>query len=673
MALAVADGLHDLFPVDAVGVLLTDHGGRFMEANDAALQLLGYSRDDLIAGTIVRPDLVPHARDAVSRPTTRAQDLPTPGPAERVLLRKNGTRFPAIVGVSWLEPGRALVLVIDQTARVRAEELLALKAEVLDNVPAMVAYWDRDLRNRMCNQAYAALYGFTPDAMRDRAIREVIDDDLWAVIEPHVRRALEGEPQQYERAVVDDSGFARHSHATYLPDIRHGEVHGIYVLITDITARKKAQRALENANEELDRRVAERTAALEAANAELRREIDERTRAEAALRQTEAQLRHSQKMEAVGRLAGGIAHDFNNVLFIILSYAEMVGDELGPTHPLHADVLEIRDAGGRAAELTRQLLAFSRQQVLEAEVIDLDAVIGGMRKLLRRLLGEDIDLRTRLEASRLVVADRGQLEQVVMNLAVNARDAMPTGGRLTIETATREIDEAATREYLDLKVGPHVELVVSDTGIGMDKCTQARIFEPFFTTKELGKGTGLGLATVFGIVKQSGGNVSVTSEPGRGTTFRVLLPVAQGEPLERAERVSNGPRLAHGTGTVLLVEDEPQVCHLAEHILRRAGYRVLSAATPADALALAANDADRIDLLLTDVVMPGMNGRILADELLAKRPDLKVVFMSGYTGNVVVHHGVAADDVTFLQKPFTPAVLVRKIGEVLGSTCSPGR
>jgi two-component system, cell cycle sensor histidine kinase and response regulator CckA len=389
-----------------------------------------------------------------------------------------------------------------------------------------------------------------------------------------------------------------------------------------------------------------------------------RARAEEALRQSEEQLRHAQKMEAVGRLAGGVAHDFNNVLSVILSHSELIIEDLKATDPMRADVDEIRKAAMRAAGLTRQLLTFSRQHVVQPKVLDLGDVLGTMDKMLQRILGEDIELAAVVPEKRWrVKADPTHLEQVVLNLVVNARDAMPLGGKLTIEIANVVLDEEYASGHLAAKSGPHVMLAVTDTGCGMNKETQRRIFEPFFTTKEVGKGTGLGLSTVFGIVQQSGGNIWVYSEVGKGTTFKVYLPRADGE-LD-ARRAYSAPSSPRGRETILLVEDEEQVRTVTLSILRRQGYRVLAAPHPGAALLLAEDHAEAIELLITDVVMPQMSGPELAKRLAGARPAMKVLYMSGYTDDAVVRHGVLEAGVAFLQKPITPASLATKIREVL--------
>jgi len=385
-------------------------------------------------------------------------------------------------------------------------------------------------------------------------------------------------------------------------------------------------------------------------------------------RALEERLRQTQKMEAVGRLAGGIAHDFNNLLTAILGSVDFLRRALGPEHPEHAETEEIQKAAVRAADLTRQLLAFSRQQVLAPKVLELDALVTNLEKMLGRLIGEDVELRFAPKAARAAVrADPGQLEQVIVNLVVNARDAMPRGGKLTIETATVDLDAAYAWEHGTVEAGRYVMLAVTDTGVGIDRAARARLFEPFFTTKEFGKGTGLGLATVYGIVKQSGGYIWVYSEPGQGATFKVYLPRVEpgGEPV--AARPSPARALG-GTETILLAEDEAAVRNLARRVLEKHGYKLLLAATGRDGVQLATQHAGPIDLLVTDVVMPEMGGRELAQRLAALQPGLKVLYLSGYTDDMIVRHGVLEAGVAFLQKPFTPDTLLRKIREVLDGT-----
>ncbi|WP_243317797.1 ATP-binding protein [Geothrix paludis] len=414
---------------------------------------------------------------------------------------------------------------------------------------------------------------------------------------------------------------------------------------------QEANRQLRDLQVHLEARVEARTAELQQAN-------------EALLR-SEEQLRQAQKMEAVGRLAGGIAHDFNNLLTVIFGASEVL--EMG--HPGNAHLQAIRQASERAASLTRQLLTFSRQQILAPQALDLNGVLQGISPILRRLLGEHIEIKIRCPESLMkVFADPSQVEQVILNLAINARDAMPEGGTLTLETANADLDGAYAAEHLGVAPGPHVMVAVSDTGLGMDKATQARIFEPFFTTKARGKGTGLGLATVFGIVKQSRGHIWLYSEVGVGSTFKIYFPEIREKDCPDAPGASALPVDEGGSETILLVEDEDQVREVAGSVLRQAGYTVLEARNGDEALALCAQHAQgagRIHLLLTDVIMPGMNGRQVSEQVLVHHPGLAVLFMSGYTDDAILRHGVLEAQVPFLQKPFTPSKLRVKVREAL--------
>jgi len=392
----------------------------------------------------------------------------------------------------------------------------------------------------------------------------------------------------------------------------------------------------------------------------------ERKQAERALRESEAQLRQSQKMEGIGQLAGGIAHDFNNLLTVINSYSDMLLGEIGFDNPFVRNGLDqIKEAGHRAASLTRQLLAFTRQQVLEPKILDLNESVSTMAKLLRRLIGEDIALvLCPHPALGRVKVDPGQVEQIIMNLAVNARDAMPGGGQLTIETMNVELDNVDARQQISVAPGSYVMLGVSDTGCGMDADTKTRMFEPFFTTKGSGKGTGLGLATVHGIVKQSGGSIGVSSDLGKGTTFNIYLPRIEGA-AERLDPISVPNATFRGSETILLVEDEEMVRALAQAILERNGYTVLAAKNVHEALWVAQEGSTAIHLLLTDTIMPGMNGPELAQQVLAIRPATKVLYMSGYTDKAFTSTAALEPGFTFLQKPFTPQTLGQKVREIL--------
>ncbi|HET7791699.1 MAG TPA: ATP-binding protein [Gemmatimonadales bacterium] len=383
----------------------------------------------------------------------------------------------------------------------------------------------------------------------------------------------------------------------------------------------------------------------------------------------EAQLRHAQKMEAVGRLAGGVAHDFNNILTAISGYSQLLMEDLGPSDPRRQDAAEIQKAASRAAALTRQLLAFSRRQVLQPRVLDPNHLISEMEQFLRRLIGEDVELVVDLDSAvGTVRADPGQLEQVIMNLAVNARDAMPGGGRLTISTAAARLKRAPASRGGGCR-GECVRITVRDTGHGMSPEIRAHIFEPFFTTKEKGQGTGLGLSTVDGIVEQSGGYIEVETRLGQGTAFHLYFPRQSGDAERRPALPPAVPRT--GSATILLVEDEAAVRDVASEALRRRGYRVIEAEGAAAAATLAQRTAEPIHLLLTDVVLADQSGRILADQVVRTRPDTRVLFMSGYTDDAVLQRGVLGTGVAYLQKPFTPDVLVARIQEVLAGSEAP--
>jgi signal transduction histidine kinase len=396
----------------------------------------------------------------------------------------------------------------------------------------------------------------------------------------------------------------------------------------------------------------------------------ERKRAEDALRRSEEMLRQSQKLDAIGGLAAGVAHDFNNVLSVIVGHADLLLAELPEVDPSRENVEEIRAAATRAAELTRQLLAFSRQQILQPQHANIARIVNGMAKMLRRMIGEDVELSIVTPPKLgIVLVDPGQIEQVLMNLAVNARDAMPRGGTLTIEISEIEAEDINAADRAGLRPVRHVMLAITDTGIGMDSDTQARIFEPFFTTKGPGRGTGLGLATVFGIVQQSGGSISTTSAPGAGTTFRIYLPTVDAahatEPTTAANRRPSFASL-RGDETILLVEDDDAMRSMLRTVLEKHGYSVLDASNGREALVLCERMQETVHLVLTDVVMPHMSGREFATKLETIRPGLPVLYMSGYTDGAIVQHGVLEPGIAFLQKPIAPQALVQKVRELIG-------
>ena len=398
-------------------------------------------------------------------------------------------------------------------------------------------------------------------------------------------------------------------------------------------------------------------------------DLTERRRTEETLRRSEEQLLQWQKVEAIGRLAGGVAHDFNNLLMTIKGCSELLLNDFDRRDPRRDEVEEIRKAAERATSLTRQLLAFGQRQDLQPQVLDLNVVVSNMNRLLHRLIGEDVQLNTVLAPDLWPVkVDPGQIEQVLMNLAVNARDAMPQGGQLTIETANVVHDEEYAREHVSVKPGFYVLLAVSDTGMGMDKETQSHLFEPFFTTKEKGKGSGLGLSTAYGIVKQSGGNIWAYSEPGRGTTFKIYMPRVEKSTKRYRPKTSATTVAPRGTETILLVEDEDSVRSMVSKVLQSKGYTVLEASHGQEALKISEGHQGQIHLMVTDVVMPQMSGRELAEKLAPFRPEMGVLYMSGYPDKAIIHHGVLEAGTAFLQKPFTLNALEWKVREVLDTS-----
>ena len=502
-----------------------------------------------------------------------------------------------------------------QHAETERDEGRARLGMIIEKMPAVLWTTDRDLRFTSSVGAGLEHLGLKPNQMVGSTIYDYFrtDDPEFPVIVAH-RRALAGEATSYE---IEWQNRDFESHVQPLRDAE-GEVVGVIGVALDITDR---------------RHLAD-------------------------------QLRQSQKMQAVGQLAGGVAHDFNNLLMVVKGHAEILLNRIQSGSPLHNNAEQIDKAADRAASLTRQLLAFSRMQVLQARVLDLNEVVGGMTKMFSRVIGENIEL-TFVPGSRLgrVKADPGQIEQVLLNLVVNARDAMETGGRITIETSNVQLDRDYCAKHHNIEPGPWVMLTVTDTGCGMDAKTQTRIFEPFFTTKAQGKGTGLGLATVYGVVKQSGGFIYVYSEVGHGTTFKVYLPqVVADVDKDVAEKPAAAPS---GSETILFVEDEESVRELVREYLMGTGYRVLEACDGVQALEIAAAHKGAIDILVTDVVMPRLSGRELASRIAAVRPNVKVLFISGYTDDSIFRHGVLEGGVAYLQKPFNLKAIAQKIREVL--------
>jgi signal transduction histidine kinase/CheY-like chemotaxis protein len=473
---------------------------------------------------------------------------------------------------------------------------------------------------------------------------------------------------------VDDEKELTDRFPTFLSTFQSGIRSTISVLLfshDQTIAGLHIQSLKPNAYTEAELKLAEKVSnqiAGAIANAQL---FAQHERSEKEKEGLQEQLRQSQKMEAIGRLAGGVAHDFNNLLTVITGYCELSLLDLSKDDPGRQKLNEIAKAAERAGNLTRQLLAFSRRQILEMKVVNLNIILNDLDKMLHRVVGEDIDFKTVFaDELGLVKVDPGQIEQVVMNLVVNARDAMPQGGRLTLETANTELDEGYTRSHVGVASGAYVMLSVNDTGIGMTKEVKEQIFDPFFTTKEKGKGTGLGLSTVYGIVKQSGGDIYVYSEPGKGTTFAVYLPRVF-EPLEELKEEVPVEKIPQGNETVLVVEDEDSVRAVAVDILRAQGYKVLEATGGGEALIICEEEKNPIHLILTDVVMPQMNGPQVIERLMQVRQDFKVLYMSGYADETVLHHRLLERGVTVIHKPFTVEKLARKVREVLDKNLKP--
>jgi PAS domain S-box-containing protein len=528
-------------------------------------------------------------------------------------------------------------------------------ASVLEHLPAMVFMKEaRELRFEYFNRAGEELLGVGRETLLGKNDHDLFPKEQADFFVAKDRLVLaSGVVEDIPEEPIETPRGRRWLHTRKIPILdATGQPQRLLGVSVDITEQKLYADAL--------------IEDVRSHRSEIEAQRGERLRAEEQLKSAEEQLRQSQKMEAIGRLAGGVSHDFNNLLSVIMSYTSLGIEKLSEDDPLRSELGEVMEASKRASDLTRQLLAFSRQQVLEPKIVDLNRVVGELERMLARLIGEHIEFRAVPGARHAKVrVDPTQIEQVIMNLVVNARDAMPDGGKLTIETANVELDESYAAEHAGVTPGPHVMLAVSDNGHGMDRQTQARAFEPFFTTKEVGRGTGMGLSTVFGIVRQSGGHVWVYSEPGRGATFKVYLPSVSGqEDAASVRAISRGHR---GHETVLLVEDEDQVRRVLVAVLTRNGYDVLPAASGREAVRIAENDPRPIHLLLTDVVMPEMSGPDVVNRVRAFRPGLRAVCMSGYTDETVLRHGILESGMAFLQKPITPTMLLGKVREVLDS------
>jgi two-component system cell cycle sensor histidine kinase/response regulator CckA len=617
-------------------ILLTDELGQIIEANDRATITYGYAREELLGLNLRRlrdpaslPDFDTEWREAARRDGYVFQTLH---------CRKDGSSFPAEISVRVIDVDGVRFhqsIVRDITERRRAEDALRTSEARLERAQRMAALgnWEAKLsptgepvpdKPYYWSDEVYRIFGvsrehFVPN--RESFYASVHPDDRERVLNSVRASVASRRPYNTEHRIIRPDGTQRYvrEHA----EIELDEAGNIRLIgtVQDITDFKRLQ----------------------------------------------DQFLQSQRLESIGRLAGGVAHDFNNLLTVIIGYCDLVEAKIEGESPMASPIGEIRNAAERAAGLTEQLLAFSRKQIVQPKVLHLNSVIRETERMLSRLIGEDVELVTHLaEDLGAVVADPSQINQVLMNLAVNARDAMPDGGKLILETRNVGFDAGYVERHPGLSPGPYVSLVVSDTGSGMNEEARSHLFEPFFTTKKTGKGTGLGLSTVYGIVKQAGGHVWVYSEPGVGTTFHICLPRVEAA----AEAVPSKAPAADlsGTETVLVVEDQENVRHLTIDVLRGYGYQVLDAESGADALRICRNHAGSIHLLLTDVVMPGMTGRELAEKLKLLRPEIKALFMSGYTDNVIVHHGALDPEVAYLQKPFSPVTLAAKVRETLAAS-----
>ncbi len=609
--------------------------GRYYEANEAFYRGTGYSEEEVIGKTTLELGLWPTPEDR-SAFVNELREKGFVKNREVKFRKKSGELMDALISAELVEiSGSKYILkaTLDLTDRKRAEESLRASEEryrsLVEYSSDAILLLDPQRRILSCNEAFSHLFGYGRDEIEGKSIR---------LLHPS-EESFRSFGQLYY-PVIHERGFVR-SESELL------RKNGEKVLVEGVTSAIRAP----------DGTITGYVVAL--------RDISDKRRIEQEKAALEEQLRQSQKMEAIGILAGGVAHDFNNLLTVIQGNCELILFGLSEGHPLRRGIEQISGAAHRAADLTRQLLAFSRRQILEPKIIDLNEVVHHIEKMLKRIIGEDIRLETILAKDLgSVRADPSQIEQVIFNLAVNARDAMPNGGTLTVETSNVELDEHYAKTHLSVLPGPYVMLSIADTGIGMTPEVKERIFEPFFTTKEKGKGTGLGLSTVYGIVKQSNGYIWVYSEPGQGTTFKIYFPRVDEVPSEKVEKEGR-LEIPRGTETILLVEDDEPVRMMTSRMLTQFGYRVLLSSDPLQAIQLFEKEIGSIDLILTDVVMPAMSGREMMKQIHLRHPGVKVLYMSGYTDNAIAHHGILDEGIDYIQKPFTLEGLLQKVRDVL--------
>ncbi|MFZ4440901.1 MAG: PAS domain S-box protein, partial [Syntrophales bacterium] len=620
-------------------VIASDKERRITFMNAVAEKLTGWNHEDAL-GKKLTEVLNIKDRDLQDLEKHLVEKVITEGVIinlieDRLLIAKDGSELPISDSAAPIKndkdesPGSVIVFRDITEHKQAAEALLATEKRyrtLFDRAVDGIFVMTVEGKLLEVNESFAGMHGYSVQEMRNMDLKDLDTTiEFFQMFPDRMRRLLAGEALTFE---------VEHYH-------KDGHIFPLEVSASLVTYGNESYIQC------------------------FHRDISERKQAEGERAKLESQLQQAQKMDSVGRLAGGVAHDFNNMLGVIIGYAEIAMDKVDTGQPLHADLQEIKNAANRSADLTRQLLAFARKQVVSPKVLDINDTLGGMLKMLQRLIGEDISLAW-LPCANLwpVKVDPSQLDQLLANLCLNARDAIAGVGKLTIETGNICFNEAYCTDHADFVPGEYVLLAVSDNGCGMDKETIDKIFEPFFTTKGMGKGTGLGLATVYGIVKQNNGFINVYSEPAQGTSFKIYLPRHVGKTERLRSEVTPEP-LRRGQETILLVEDEPVFLELSKLLLETQGYQVLPAGTPSEAIRLAGENAGEIHLLMTDVVMPEMNGRDLAKNLLALYPHLKCLFTSGYTANVIAHHGVLDENVHFIQKPFSRRDLAAKVREVL--------